>query len=143
MRRSKVSKATSTANETSATRHPCVPLEPVRAEQTHAQDWQTLFAAEDVCWHLSQISVLEIQIKYDLGKLELPDTPQKFLPNLIRDSGLNFHTLENKAILMLGKLPQLHRDPFDRLLIASALVKGWEIATVDTIFDQYPVQIVN
>jgi len=102
-----------------------------------------LFAAEEVCWHLSQISVLEIQIKYDLGKLELPDTPQKFLPNLIRDSGLNFHTLENKAIFMLSKLPQLHRDPFDRLLIASALVKGWEIATVDTIFDQYPVQIVN
>ena len=102
-----------------------------------------LFAAEDVCWHLSQISVLEIQIKYDLGKLELPDPPQKFLPNLIQDSGLNFHPLENKAIYMLGKLPHLHRDPFDRLLIASALVKGWEIATVDPVFDQYPVQIVN
>lgn len=102
-----------------------------------------LFAAEDVCWHLNQISVVEIQIKYDLGKLELPETPQKFLPGLIQDSGLNFHPLENKAIYMLGKLPQLHRDPFDRLLIASALVKGWEIATVDPVFDQYPVQIVN
>ncbi len=102
-----------------------------------------LFAAEDVCWHLSQISVLEIQIKYDLGKLELPDPPQNFLPGLIQDSGLNFHPLENKAIYMLGKLPHLHRDPFDRLLIASALVKGWEIATVDPVFDQYPVQIVN
>jgi len=103
----------------------------------------TLFASEDACWHLNQISVLEIQIKYDLGKLELPDTPQKFLPDLIQDSGLNFHSLENKAILMLGKLPQLHRDPFDRLLIASALVNGWEIATVDHIFDQYPVQTVH
>lgn len=102
-----------------------------------------LFAAEDVCWHLSQISVLEIQIKYDFGKLDLPDAPQNFLPGLIQDSGLNFHPLENKAIYMLGKLPHLHRDPFDRLLIASALVKGWEIATVDHIFDQYPVQIVN
>ena len=87
--------------------------------------------------------MLEIQIKYDLGKLKLPDTPQKFLPDLIQDSGLNFHTLENKAIFMLGKLPKLHRDPFDRLLIASALVKGWEIATVDRIIDQYPVQTVN
>lgn len=103
----------------------------------------TLFASEDACWHLNQISVLEIQIKYDLGKLELPDTPQKILPDLIQDSGLNFHTLENNAIYMLGKLPQLHRDPFDRLLIASALVNGWEIATVDRIFDQYPVQTVN
>jgi PIN domain nuclease of toxin-antitoxin system len=102
-----------------------------------------LFTSEEVCWHLSQISVLEIQIKYDLGKLELPDTPQNFLPELIQDSGLNFHHLDNKAIFMLGKLPNLHRDPFDRLLIASALVKGWEIATVDTIFDKYPVQTVN
>ncbi len=102
-----------------------------------------LFSSDDVCWHLSQISVLEIQIKYDLGKLELPDTPQNFLQKLIQDSGLNFHTLDNKAIFMLGKLPHLHRDPFDRLLIASALVKGWEIATVDRIFDQYPVQIVH
>ena len=102
-----------------------------------------LFNSEDACWHLNQISVLEIQIKYDLGKLELPDTPQKFLPNLIKDSGLNFHHLDNKAIFMLGKLPNLHRDPFDRLLIASALVNGWEIATVDTIFDKYPVQTVN
>ena len=103
----------------------------------------TLFAAEDACWHLSQVSVLEIQIKYDLGKLELPDSPQNFLPDLIKDSGLNFHHLDNKAIFILGKLPQLHRDPFDRLLIASALVKGWEIATVDRIFDQYPVQTVH
>ena len=87
--------------------------------------------------------MLEIQIKYDLGKLELPDPPQNFLSGLIQDSGLNFHPLENKAIYMLGKLPHLHRDPFDRLLIASALVKGWEIATVDPVFDQYPVQIVN
>jgi PIN domain nuclease of toxin-antitoxin system len=96
-----------------------------------------------VCWHLSQVSLLEIEIKYDLGKLELPETPQNFLPQLIEDSGLNFHSLENKAIFMLGKLPKLHRDPFDRLLIASALVNGWEIATVDPMFDQYPVQIVT
>jgi PIN domain nuclease of toxin-antitoxin system len=102
-----------------------------------------LFSSEDACWHLSQVSVLEIQVKYDLGKLELPETPQNFLPELIQDSGLNFHHLENKAIFMLGKLPRLHRDPFDRLLIASALVNGWEIATVDHIFDQYPVQTVH
>ena len=103
----------------------------------------TLFSSDEVCWHLSQVSLLEIEIKYDLGKLELPETPQNFLPQLIEDSGLNFHPLENKAISMLGKLPKLHRDPFDRLLIASALVNGWEIATMDTIFDQYPVQIVT
>jgi len=44
---------------------------------------------------------------------------------------------------MLEKLPKLHRDLFDRLLIVSALVNGCKIATVDTIFDQHPVQIVN
>jgi len=44
---------------------------------------------------------------------------------------------------MLSKLPAIHRDPFDRLLIATALVEGWEIASVDEAFEQYPVRIVR
>lgn len=44
---------------------------------------------------------------------------------------------------MLGKLPFTHRDPFDRLLISTALVEGWEIATVDEMFEKYPVRIVR
>ena len=101
-----------------------------------------LMQSDDVCWHLSQVSVWEIQIKFDLQKLPLPKPPQALLPNLIEESGLNFQPLQNEAIFMLGKLPPIHRDPFDRLLITTAIVNGWEIATVDGTFQDYPVRIV-
>ena len=104
---------------------------------------QALCSDAGVRWHLSQISVWEIQVKYDLGKLPLPQPPQTFMEQLIQDSGIRFQELQNKAIFMLGKLPKLHRDPFDRLLIATALVNGWEIATVDTTMAEYPIQVVS
>jgi PIN domain nuclease of toxin-antitoxin system len=98
-------------------------------------------AVEDICWYLGQVSIWEIQIKYDLGKLPLPGSPGSLIPRLIRDSGLAFASLENDAIFMLGKLPPVHRDPFDRLLVATALVNGWEIATADATLEEYPVKI--
>jgi PIN domain nuclease of toxin-antitoxin system len=90
-----------------------------------------LLKREDVNWYLSQVSVLEIQIKHSLGKLSLPEAPGEWLPGLIDKSGLEFRKLSNEAIFMLGKLPDLHREPFDRLLIFTALTEGWEIATID------------
>lgn len=102
-----------------------------------------LFASADVRWHLSQISVLEIQIKHGMGKLDLPSTPERLLPGLIENAGFLFHPLKNEAIFMLPKLPLVHRDPFDRLLIATALIGGWEMATIDRAFDGYPVRTVS
>ncbi|NCG08100.1 MAG: PIN domain-containing protein [Verrucomicrobia bacterium] len=100
----------------------------------------SLLKDSSICWHLSQVSVWEIQVKYDLKKLPLPAPPQTFMDQLVKESGIHFQEIQNKAIFMLGKLPQIHRDPFDRLLVATALVNGWEIATVDTILSEYPIQ---
>lgn len=100
---------------------------------------KTLMQSDDCCWHLSQVSVWELQIKFDLKKLVLPQAPRELLPRLIAESGLSFALLQNEAIFMLGKLPPIHRDPFDRLLIATAIVNGWEIATTDDTFKEYPV----
>ncbi|HKJ91421.1 MAG TPA: type II toxin-antitoxin system VapC family toxin [Oceanipulchritudo sp.] len=94
----------------------------------------------DVNWYLSQVSVLEIQIKHSLGKLQLPAAPGEWLPGLIEKSGLEFRPLSNEAIFMLSKLPDLHRDPFDRLLVSTALTEGWEIATADYQLKKYPVR---
>lgn len=102
-----------------------------------------LFEDQEVRWYISQVSVWETQIKFDLGKLPLPAPPVRFLPQLIKESGIQFERLSNEAIFMLGKLPEVHRDPFDRLLIATALVNGWEVATVDPIIEKYPVRIVQ
>jgi len=97
----------------------------------------------NVRWHLSQISVWEIQIKFDLGKLPLPEAPARLLPKLIADSGFSYQALQDEAIFMLGKLPAVHRDPFDRMLIATAIVNGWEVVTNDDRFEEYPIRTLG
>lgn len=97
----------------------------------------------DMRWHLSQISVWEIQIKYDLGKLSIPSEPSAWLPELIEESGLAYQPLQDDAIFMLGKLQQIHRDPFDRLLVATSIINGWVIATFDEQIRSYPVQTIS
>ena len=96
---------------------------------------------EGFCWILHQVSIWEIQIKYLLGKLTLPERPERFLPEAIRDAGFQEARIETEGIYFLGKLPPHHRDPFDRLLIAHAMLSGWEVATVDRQWDKYPVRL--
>ncbi|MDB4474661.1 type II toxin-antitoxin system VapC family toxin [Opitutaceae bacterium] len=86
-----------------------------------------------------QVSTWEIQIKFDLGKLPLPRPPSEVLPKWIAESGLRSKPIEDRAIFLLGNLPAIHRDPFDRLLIAHAVANGWSILTADETVKQYPV----
>ena len=102
---------------------------------------RSAMSASGFCWHLSQVSLWEIQTKCDLGKLPLPEAPEAVLPRLVRESGLAFVPLENDAVFMLGKLPKIHRDPFDRLLLTTCIVRGWELATADATMERYPVKI--
>ncbi len=78
-----------------------------------------------------------------MGKLALPELPSKIFPDLIDRSGFAYDQLQDEAIFMLGKLPPIHRDPFDRMLIATALVNGWEIVTHDSVFEKYPVRTLS
>ena len=86
-----------------------------------------------------QVSTWEIQIKYDLGKLPLPRPPSEVLSEWIKTSGMRSKSIEDRAIFLLGNLPPIHRDPFDRLLIAHAVANGWTILTADEIVKRYPV----
>jgi PIN domain nuclease of toxin-antitoxin system len=88
---------------------------------------------------LHQASSLEIQIKFILGKLPLKLPPREFIPEALRRHGVNHQALEDQTIWFLDKLPLLHRDPFDRLLIAHALRYGMTIVTPDPNIHQYPV----
>jgi PIN domain nuclease of toxin-antitoxin system len=108
-----------------------------------SENLRKLSTSPTVRWVLSQVSIWEIQIKYDLGKLPLPDFPARLLPPLIEASGYANQPLQDNAIFMLGKLPGIHRDPFDRLLIATAIVNGWEIVTCDPLFEKYPVRTLS
>src|SRR5919112_1266563 len=71
--------------------------------------------------YLSVVSIWEAMIKYQLGKLPLPSSPQKYLPEQRQRHQIATLPVEEGAMAYLATLPPLHRDPFDRLLIAQAL----------------------
>ena len=89
--------------------------------------------------YLSAVSVWEAVIKHELGKLPLPGPPADYLPRQRDAHGIESLPVEEGSMPHLATLPPLHRDPFDRLLVAQALQKGLTIATVDPNVAAYPV----
>ncbi|AFZ45755.1 PilT protein domain protein [Halothece sp. PCC 7418] len=92
--------------------------------------------------YLSAISVWEAIVKYQLGKLPLPEHPETYLPKQRDLHQITSLDLNESSVLQLAKLPTLHRDPFDRMLICQALQNGLTIATVDTAVRAYPVNVM-
>jgi PIN domain nuclease of toxin-antitoxin system len=92
--------------------------------------------------YLSVVSVWEAVIKHQLGKLPLPAPPADYLPQQRIAHGIASLPVEEGAMPALAGLPALHRDPFDRLLVAQALQHGLKIATVDPDVSAYPVPLL-
>ncbi|MEP0917881.1 type II toxin-antitoxin system VapC family toxin [Leptolyngbya sp. DQ-M1] len=99
-----------------------------------------LLTDESNTWVTSIVSVWEIQIKLQLGKLSLNLPFSELLENLRVTSGLQILPIELSHIWLLEGLPNHHRDPFDRLLIAQALSTQLPIVSADSMFDQYSIQ---
>ncbi|MGQ0623626.1 MAG: type II toxin-antitoxin system VapC family toxin [Sporichthyaceae bacterium] len=89
---------------------------------------------------LSAASSWEIAIKWGLGKLDLPEPPERYVPDRLRSSGVTALPVEHSHVLRVAELPRHHRDPFDRVLIGAALVEGVPIMSADRAFDPYPVE---
>ncbi len=89
--------------------------------------------------YLSAASIWEAVIKYGLGKLPVPAPPADYLPWQRDAHGIAALPIDEGAMTHLAGLPSLHRDPFDRLLIAQALQHGLTIATVDADVAGYPI----
>ena len=89
---------------------------------------------------LSSVSAWEIAIKYALGRLPLPEPPDRFVPIQRKDHGIEPLPLDEEAALHLARLPLLHKDPFDRMLVCQAMVHGLVILTPDKLVNQYPVR---
>ena len=94
-------------------------------------------ASNDV--FLSSISVWEAVIKHGLGKLSLPTLPATYLPQQRTAHGIAALPVDEGAMVHLAELPPIHRDPFDRLLIAQAMQHELTLMTVDQLFSAYPV----
>jgi PIN domain nuclease of toxin-antitoxin system len=89
---------------------------------------------------LSAASAWEIAVKHRLGKLPLPQAPDEFVPAQRSAHGIEPLAVDEESALHVAKLPDLHRDPFDRLLVAQALVGGLVLLTPDQDIRQYPVR---
>jgi PIN domain nuclease of toxin-antitoxin system len=77
-----------------------------------------------------------------LGKLPLPESPDRYVPERMRAIGAQAVAVEHPHSLAVATLPALHRDPFDRLLVAQATLLDVTIMTADPALAQYPVPTV-
>ncbi len=92
--------------------------------------------------YLSVVSVWEVIVKHQLGKLPLPESPEIYLPKQRDRHQIASLNLDEGSVAQLVKLPSLHRDPFDRMLICQALQHGLTIATVDAAIRAYSVSVI-
>ena len=92
--------------------------------------------------YLSAVSIWEAIVKYQLGKLPLPEPPETYLPKQRDLHQISSLALDESSVVQLANLPPLHRDPFDRMLICQALQNGLTIATVDSAFRAYSVSVM-
>ncbi len=91
--------------------------------------------------YLSVVSVWEIQIKHQLGKLELDVSLAEIVQVQQADNELKILSMELLHIYTLETLPFHHNDPFDRLLIAQAIHEKMNLISADKQFIQYPVKV--
>ncbi len=91
---------------------------------------------------LSTVSSWEIVVKYNLGRLPLPESPDKFIPAQRKLHEIESLSLDEETTLHLTRLPNYHKDPFDRIIVCQALVHGLTILTPDEAIQKYPAKTI-
>ena len=87
-------------------------------------------------------SLYEIAIKARIGRLELPAEAESYLPRLLRRHRFGLLPVEESHALRAGALPLIHRDPWDRLLVAQSQLEDAPIITADPAIGQYDVELI-
>jgi len=87
---------------------------------------------------LSAASTWELAIKVSIGRLDLPEPLATYIPSRMRSTRVTGLPIEHVHAIQVASLPQLHNDPFDRLLVAQAMVMKIAIVTADHILAEYP-----
>jgi PIN domain nuclease of toxin-antitoxin system len=91
---------------------------------------------------VSAASAWEIVTKHARGRLPLPEDPERLIPTERRLRRIGTLAFDEEAALQGTRLPWMHRDPFDRMLIAQAIAHGLAIVTPDPLISQYPVRVI-
>ena len=95
----------------------------------------------DILKFLSIAAVWEIAIKVSLNKLELTKSIS-FLPELIESNGFILQEIEVADAILVSTLPYLHKDPFDRMMVAQARNNSFTVVTKDLFFAPYGIQTI-
>ncbi|MGH2669331.1 MAG: type II toxin-antitoxin system VapC family toxin [bacterium] len=90
--------------------------------------------------YLSAVSAWEIAVKHGIGRLPLPEPPEHFVPRERERHGIESLALDEDSTFQLTRLPALHRDPFDRMLICQSITHGLVLATSDPEIARYPIR---
>jgi PIN domain nuclease of toxin-antitoxin system len=91
---------------------------------------------------LSAVSAWEIAAKYRAGRLPLPETPDRLILVERGLRGVRALSFDEESALQVLRLPPLHRDPFDRMLISQAIAGSLILVTPDPLITQYPVRVI-
>lgn len=92
---------------------------------------------------VSSISAFEIGQKYQKGKLRLTTRPTEWFETIIEHHQLSVIDLSAEICLLATELPEIHKDPFDRLIIATAMNAARPVVTNDSIFNQYGIETIS
>ena len=92
--------------------------------------------------YLSAASAWEIAILQQLKRLELPDAPQRFIPEAMQKLNVMLIPIGFTTTISAATLPSIHCDPFDRLIIAEALKEKMTVLTKDERFAAYGVHVL-
>ena len=106
----------------------------LRAREVIAGSGSELFFSAASAW--------EIAIKAQRGRLQLPDRPGRFIPEQLSLNAFDPLPVELSHALQVYHLPDHHRDPFDRLLVAQSQLEDLPILTSDPQFSRYGVQVI-
>ncbi len=101
---------------------------------------RTAIGHEDNDIWISAASIWEIATKHRLGKLPGIDAVAGDLPSAIADQGFRGLAISLRHAQVAGALPGPHRDPFDRMLIAQAMVESFRLVSNERAFNAYGVQ---
>ena len=98
---------------------------------------QALIEGEEAELHFSAVSVWETAIKHGLERPDFHTDPHRFRRGLL-DGGYVELPITGAHAAAVAALPNLHKDPFDRLLVAQATVEGLLLLTADRLIGRYP-----
>jgi PIN domain nuclease of toxin-antitoxin system len=102
----------------------------------------TLMQQPETQLFVSIVSLWEIQIKLQIGKLTLQNSLSEVILRQQTENGIQLLPISLLHILALEKLPQYHKDPFDRLLIAQSMNEAASLVSRDSVFKQYGCSLI-